>query len=400
VEAARAALGDAAALVYLASIFSGSLALLVTRSGVEAVWLPYNGVEQADLFLDFEGDGQFAYLRAIVEPDRLGEVLVRVTPRLGRQLMAPVADRLRASGIDRVVLFPAGLLALLPLHAASYSANGRETTFLDEFTVSYSPTARFLKTSAAPPDSCGSPLLVGVGDPLSHSAPLRFGQTELAAMTAAFPTVTRQVLVGAAATRECLRDLLPRASHAHLACHGVFDLDEPLRSGLELARAERLTVGDLLDGGQGRLRADLVVLSACQTAVREFEHLPDEALGFAACLLQAGVGGVVGTLWPVEEVPTCLLMERFYQGLNRMGSAAALRAAQLWLRSLSTAEVAAAAERIYRAASPQEQPALLRVWRHYRSGGDTNPHRQPFAAPYYWAGYTFTGAVRNHPRVE
>jgi CHAT domain-containing protein len=62
----------------------------------------------------------------------------------------------------------------------------------------------------------------------------------------------------------------------------------------------------------------LVVLSACQTAITDYQRLPDEAIGLPGGLLQAGVPGVVGTLWAVNDLSMTLVMAKFYE-LQRRG---------------------------------------------------------------------------------
>ena len=53
------------------------------------------------------------------------------------------------SGAEGVVLIPCGRLGLLPLHAASFRHNGEITRLIEEFDVTYAPSARVL--AAAPP---------------------------------------------------------------------------------------------------------------------------------------------------------------------------------------------------------------------------------------------------------
>ena len=98
----------------------------------------------------------------------------------------------------------------------------------------------------------------------------------------------------------------------------------------------------------------LVVLSACQTAITDLKDLPEEAIGLPGGFVQAGVPGVVGTLWPVNDLSTMLLMAKFYEChlKEELAPAAALRKAQLWLR---------------------------------------DPNERPYAHPYYWAPFVFYG---------
>ena len=78
------------------------------------------------------------------------------------------------------------------------------------------------------------------------------------------------------------------------------------------------------------LDADLVVLSACATAVSG-GHAGDEGLrGLVAPLIEAGARGVAATLWAVDDQAQRLLVSRFYQRLARGEStASALRGAKL-----------------------------------------------------------------------
>ena len=132
------------------------------------------------------------------------------------------------------------------------------------------------------------------------------------------------------------------------------------------------------------------VLSACQTGITDFQNVPDEAVGFPAGFIHAGVPGVVSTLWPVNDLSTALLMSEFYhQHLEeRQGPTEALRRAQLWLRDSTAGEMKLADryERLYRT-SGRRDAAALRWLRYYR----VNPDVKPFEHPYYWAGFVFSG---------
>ncbi|MEF3274250.1 MAG: CHAT domain-containing protein [Chloroflexus sp.] len=56
----------------------------------------------------------------------------------------------------------------------------------------------------------------------------------------------------------------------------------------------------------------MVVLSACQTAITDFQRLPDESIGLPGGFLQASVPAVVSTLWSIPDNGTALLMYRFH----------------------------------------------------------------------------------------
>jgi CHAT domain-containing protein len=193
------------------------------------------------------------------------------------------------------------------------------------------------------------------------------------------------------ATREETLKKLPGATYLHFACHGAFDVDEPLDSTLYLAGADRLTLRDLLDGDLDLSASRLAVLSACQTGITDFRKAPDEAIGFPAGFLQAGVPGVVSTLWPVSDSSTALLLARFYRYhlTDGIDPAVALNRAQQWLRKATVREMGLAEywEGVYQS-SGREDAEAFRNMRVYRA----NPDKQPFDHPYYWAGFVFTGS--------
>jgi CHAT domain-containing protein len=84
-----------------------------------------------------------------------------------------------------------------------------------------------------------------------------------------------------------------------------------VRWHLALPGGDRLTLADLLDG---RLLdgVQVVVASACQSAVTDIARLTDEAVGLPAGLVQAGASTVIGTLWDVSDRAAALLTARFY----------------------------------------------------------------------------------------
>ncbi|MFD0429574.1 CHAT domain-containing protein [Streptomyces zhihengii] len=87
-----------------------------------------------------------------------------------------------------------------------------------------------------------------------------------------------------------------------------------------------------VDGGASRLRdLELVVLAACRTNVSG--HGYDEAYSLSTAFLVAGARSVVGSLWPVPDDATSLLMYMTHHYLSREGlpPGSALRRAQLWM---------------------------------------------------------------------
>jgi CHAT domain-containing protein len=121
----------------------------------------------------------------------------------------------------------------------------------------------------------------------------------------------------------------------HFATHGLLNSQRPELSGLVLSLVDRKGEPQsgflrLHDVYNLRLAADLVVLSACQTALGKNVH-GEGLLGLTRGFMYAGAPRVVASLWKVDDRATAELMTRFYRNLIGKGqpAASALRAAQL-----------------------------------------------------------------------
>jgi CHAT domain-containing protein len=162
----------------------------------------------------------------------------------------------------------------------------------------------------------------------------------------------------------------------------------PLESALYLSGNDTLTLRQLLDGGLDLSALKIVVLSACQTGLTDFRTVPDEAIGFPAGFLEAGVPNAVGTLWSVEEISTALLLAKFYYFhlQEEVSLPTALHRAQRWLRQVTGAELADIFQRQYEESRKHDVDALR--WIHYyRIQND----RKPYHHPYYWAAFYISG---------
>ena len=84
-----------------------------------------------------------------------------------------------------------------------------------------------------------------------------------------------------------------------------------------------------------RLGADLVVLSACQTALGK-EVAGEGLVGLTRGFMYAGARRVIASLWQVSDAATAELMRKFYAGLlqRRLPAGAALRSASSKCRGI------------------------------------------------------------------
>lgn len=119
----------------------------------------------------------------------------------------------------------------------------------------------------------------------------------------------------------------------HFATHAFADAASPELSGVVLSRFDERGGPEpgilrLYQIEQMHLAADLVVLSACQTALGS-DIRGDGPFGLARGFMLAGAARVVASLWKVDDRATFELMQRFYGSLKRgLTASAALQSAQ------------------------------------------------------------------------
>lgn len=126
-----------------------------------------------------------------------------------------------------------------------------------------------------------------------------------------------------------------QARIVHFATHGLLNSEHPELSGIILSLVNEN--GEPIDGFfrlheiyNLSLRADLVVLSACQTGLGK-EIRGEGLVGLTRGFMYTGAPRVVASLWKVDDVATAELMKIFYWKMlrERMPVATALREAQL-----------------------------------------------------------------------
>jgi len=374
-------------LVYLLTTLQGSVAFIVPPIYTNiteqyVIWLPqFNTSDLNDIL--YGQNGQSSYLQGTVQADTpvLKSALDELWPILPDTLIEPIIQSLMTMQYQQAVLILSGNLNLLPLHAVSNQA----------IQLTVSPSARALQTvfNNMVPQRRMLPLhFLGIGNPKNNEAPLLFARFEVENIAPLFSSY--KALYEKQATRVLTLKALPETSYLHFSCHGRFNLNNPLESKLYLAGRDVLTLREILNEVLALSNIRLVVLSACQTGIIDFQNVPDETIGFPTGFLQAGVPGVISTLWPVAEISTALLLMRFYRYHLENGwmPAKALHAAQHWLREGTVDELGLVTlfQKIYLESKKKDVNAF-QAMRNYKSC----LQEKPFAHPYYWAGFVFSG---------
>jgi CHAT domain-containing protein len=159
---------------------------------------------------------------------------------------------------------------------------------------------------------------------------------EANSIIAAAPPAERLEAVGFSASRETATSPeLGRYRIIHFATHGLLNNDHPELSGIVLSLVDErgravdgfLRVHDIYNLN---LPADLVVLSACSTALGK-DVKGEGIIGLTRGFMYAGARSVMASLWKVDDEATAELMGHFYRNLlrNNLPPAAALREAQI-----------------------------------------------------------------------
>jgi len=160
----------------------------------------------------------------------------------------------------------------------------------------------------------------------------------------------------------------------HLATHAVFNRGDASNSYIQLWD-ELLTLDDIREVNWRDPSVELLVLSACRTAVGD-----DSAeLGFAGLTLQSGAKSAVASIWNVSDTGTLALMSEFYEQLGTTTTKAeALRQAQL---KMLRGEVTIEDDTLQLSRGPLD---IGDEW-HQEDISD-------LSSPYYWAAFTMVGS--------
>lgn len=377
---------------------AGGKAILITRAQSrvisEAIDLP--GLDRARLngLLGARDEGGWlgAYSQQQKHPSEWLKAIDATGDELGRMFGAPLLEALAARGIKpgadgQLTILPVGPLGLLPLGLARHPVTGRY--LMEDYTVNFAPSLAALvaaKTRAG--KRGGEPTLTVVVNPTED---LSSTEVEGALVASRFAANGRRSLARKEATSDVVLASLKGRDYWHFSSHGFFEWEDPRASGLLLAGRQPLTVGALMDASEiGAPR--LAVLSACETGLYDIATTPNEFTGLPAAFMRLGAGGVLATLWPVDDLSTALLIARFYD-LHRgekLLPATALRAAQGWLRTATDGEI-----KDYLRVAIEEgrlpRDFLQRTNANLRTAMARQASPTPFAHPYYWSGFTLTG---------
>lgn len=250
-------------------------------------------------------------------------------------LIAPVRAFLPARANSLLTIVPHG-----PLFQVSFAAlqDERGTYLLEKYRLHYTPAIGVLEYTGAREYASlatgGGALLVGDPEPLMQErgedpmSPLPWAKREVDEIGRLLTPVRADILTRRDARESAIRGRIEQADVIHFATHGVVEPEEALGSFLALSDArgranpgaDETAKGRVETTDDGRLTADevyalhlrarLVVLSACRTALGPLSG--DGVIGFTRAFLYAGAASVVATSWDVPDEAGYEVMRRFY----------------------------------------------------------------------------------------
>jgi CHAT domain-containing protein/lipopolysaccharide biosynthesis regulator YciM len=246
-------------------------------------------------------------------------------------LLKPAHSQLR--GKTNLIIVPDDNLWELPFQTLTTDAH---RFVIEEAAIAYAPSLTVLremiKRHTDRPAAAHRPTLLAVGNPTlgketieraqmtlrdEKLAPLPEAEQEVKALAKLYGAAQSRIYIGADASEYRIKRDAGQATILHFATHGTLNNAWPMYSHLVLAQGDGNDDG-LLEAweiAQLNLKADLVILSACETARGKYSA-GEGMIGLSWAMFVAGVPTTVVSQWKVEAASTRDLLVRFHRALN------------------------------------------------------------------------------------
>lgn len=295
---------------------------VIDRNNIEAVKKDVSRQKILDLVKSFR-HSVFTKIekRGLTVTAKPTESLSYAHRELYEMLFSPVEKYLVS---NKVIIIPYGILNYLPFQALH---DGNQY-LVEKYSISYSPSLsvlEFLKKEGRK-DSLRI-LAFGNPDLNDMTLDLPAAEKEVEMIKEVFPST--RILKRKEASEASAKSLAQEYNIIHFASHGEYIAEAPLASSIRLSSGNgedgRLEAGEIFDMD---INADLVVTSACQTAIGHIGK-GDEVVGLTRAFIYAGAKSVLGSLWNISDEATASLMMEFYGNIRNLDESEALRQAQL-----------------------------------------------------------------------
>ncbi|MEM9946459.1 MAG: CHAT domain-containing protein [Cyanobacteria bacterium P01_D01_bin.36] len=345
---------------------SGNLEIVVITADGTPIKAAVSGVTRSQLFdtiTTFRGD--------VVSSARRGSDYYLSSAQLLYQwLIAPIESELASASIDTLVFSMDEGLRSLPIAAL----HDGEQFLVEKYSLGIVPSLSLIDAQYEPMNDA-QVLAMGASS-FERLSPLPAVPVELELINELWPGAA---FLNEDFTRQNLVEQRQESPYRliHLATHAEFKAGSAEDSYIQLWD-EQLKLNELHRFGWEYPAVDLLVLSACSTAVGS----PEAEMGFAGLAIASGVRSAMASLWSVSDVGTLALMSEFYGQLQVTSTKSeALRAAQLAMlqgevRTTEDGELMRSASR-----SGVSLPSEL-----------STLGASDFSHPYYWSGFTMIGS--------
>jgi CHAT domain-containing protein/tetratricopeptide (TPR) repeat protein len=322
--------GDRSALFY-PLLFEDQLflVLLPAKSVPVLRSITVKSQEFTKLLQDFRADLQDASSSDVKESSE----------RLYKYLIKPIEADLKSANIELLLYAPDGQLRYIPL-AALY--DGKQW-LIERYSFNYLTASGFLDVQSV----AKTPLKVvaaaftqgeikfAIGDKKFDFIGLPFAGKEIDRIASTFPNTTK--LVDTFFNRETAVSQFGNYDIIHLATHAAFLRGTPEDSFVLMGNGDRLNLRELREWKLPNTQ--LIVLSACQTAIGGVVGNGEELLGFGYQMQRTGARAAIASLWTVSDQGTQMLMGNFYTQLQKSNNIInSLRQAQLGLLQAKQSE--------------------------------------------------------------
>jgi CHAT domain-containing protein len=274
---------------------------------------------------------------------------------LYEELIKPAEPYL--SDKSKLIIIPDGILNYLPFEVL-LTDNSQKKSYsslsylIKKYPISYAQSASVLKNLLSEHIKTGkirngNRKLIAFGDPViggpevpmmafgKGNSQLEYSGQEIEKIASFFRKGNSEIYLKGNAIEENVKKPgnLAKFNYIHFATHGNIDEQKPDLSSLVLTRGANSSEDGLLQATEIfnlKLKADLVVLSACQTGMGKLVR-GEGVIGLTRAFMYAGTPSVLVSLWSVSDMSTATLMEEFYRNLikTKLLKTDALREAQL-----------------------------------------------------------------------
>jgi CHAT domain-containing protein/predicted negative regulator of RcsB-dependent stress response len=260
--------------------------------------------------------------------------------KLYNWLIKPIENDLKQADAKTIIYAPDGRLRYVPL-AALYDGQNWLT---QRFVINNITAASLTKLVNQPPTSVNAlaaaftkgEYTVTVGQRQEMFSGLEFAKAEVENLAKIIPD--SKIILDKDFNPQSIIPQMNDYKIVHLATHGKLVNGSPEDSFIVFGNGKHATLLDIENWSLSNV--DLVVLSACQTALGEKSANGQEILGLGYQIQLAGAKATIASLWPVSDGGTQALMNAFYAELKsgKITKAEALQKAQIALLTGTNSE--------------------------------------------------------------